>query len=88
MTMQGASVRSQVFPSALWACRTTQGSAETSLYLGAHDPKGRLKMMPAAAALPGNKVQGALLRVVHIPDSQTDGRAKNWTVPYDTVMPR
>ena len=61
-------------------------SAETSLYLGAHDPKGRLKMMPAAAALPGNKVQGALMRVIHIPDSQTDGSAKNWTVPYDTVM--
>lgn len=61
-------------------------SAEQALYLGAHDPKGRLKMMPAAAALLGRTVQGALLRVLHIPDSQTDGRAKNWTIAYDTVL--
>ena len=65
----------------LAAASSTAGHGAQALYVGAHDPDGRAKLMPAAAS-----GHAALLRVLHAPDSLRDGGATNWTLPYPTVL--
>ena len=48
-----------------------------ALYVGAHDPHGRLKMMPAS----GGPADNALLRVLHVPDTLEGSQPLNWTLP-------
>jgi hypothetical protein len=48
-----------------------------ALYVGVHDPHGRLRMMPASGGPAGT----ALLRVLHVPDTLEGRQPSNWTVP-------
>jgi hypothetical protein len=59
----------------------TDGHSAQALYLGAHDPGGRMKLLPAAAS--GSH---ALLRAVHAPDNLIDSAAGNWSLEYPIVM--
>ena len=68
------------------AAANTTGETPTSLYLAAHDPTGRLKMLVSTAALASSTNKGALLRVIHVPDSLLDSDPSNFTVPYPTVF--
>ena len=65
----------------LAAANSSAGYGPQALYVGAHDPVGRVKLMPAAAG-----GETALLRVLHAPDSLRNGSATNWSVPYPTVL--
>ena len=56
---------------------TAPHTTPQALYVGAHDPHGRLKMMPAS----GGPAKTALLRVLHVPDTLEGRRPSNWTVP-------
>ena len=64
-------------------------SVQMSLYLAAHDPVGRLKMMPSTAALTlaaSQQTQGALLRVVSVPDSLLNSNPSNFSLPHPVVL--
>jgi hypothetical protein len=43
-------------------------------------------MQPACGALAGSQNKGALLRVVHVPDSLLDSAVSNWSIPHETVL--
>ena len=61
-------------------------SVQMTLYLAAHDPVGRLKMLPATAALAESTTKGALLRVVSVPDSLLDSKPSNFSLPHPVVL--
>jgi hypothetical protein len=62
---------------ALLAAPHSAHDTPQALYVGAHDPHGRLKMMPASGGPAGT----ALLRVLHVPDTLDSRQPSNWTVP-------
>ena len=67
---------------ALLAAASAEGSHPAqALYIGAHDPEGRMKLLPAAAS-----GSSALLRHVAIPDDLQDSVAGNWSTQYSTVL--
>lgn len=58
-------------------------ASPVGLYVGAHDPIGRLKMLPVSC----NRSSGrAVLRALHVPPTFTDRSTANWTLPYPVVV--
>ena len=71
--------RTMAFTAWLSAPPGTPGSV--GLYVGAHDPAGRLKMLPV-----GCLGSSAGLRAIHFPQSFNDASTDNFTIPYDIVV--
>lgn len=73
---------------AAWFSGTGAGNTTTrsgiGLYLGMHDPAGRLKMLPVGFESTAARV--ANLRAVHVPDTFDDGSTNDFTVPYEVVL--
>jgi hypothetical protein len=60
---------------------------EIGLYLGIHDPRSRLKMMPVGPIRysPAQPLSGNL-RAVHVPDSFNDDSTSSFSIPYEVVL--
>jgi hypothetical protein len=69
-----------------YGATTTTGAM--ALYLGTHDPDGHLKFLVSSGSPVGapEEVSGALLRAVHVPASQLDSSAANWSLEYPVVL--
>eukprot|EP01051_Picozoa_sp_SAG22_P012817 SAG22_NODE_1368_length_4585_cov_2.663174_3_plen_173_part_00 len=67
-----------------WMALLKPGGAQLSpqaLFVGAHDPEGRMKLLPAAAS-----GSSALLRAVYVPDDLLDAAASTFTTQYGSVL--
>ena len=61
----------------------THTSPAQAVYVGAHDPAGRIKLLPGSAS---TATGTAKLRVLHAPSSFLDSNVSTFRVPYPTVL--